>query len=326
MPRVRQADPVVIGNLDVVRRENNNLNFSIDPFYGDPSSLGWFINQIQELRDLNNWQDQAALFYLKSKLKGSAQQFFATSPTCKNVRTFNEAIEILKAFFSEKQSDSLAIADFNSLHMLPNESIKNFAYRIDTAAHAAYSFIENPEALNKIKSIQFLNALPTPIKTQLIFEDQADFLNLVEKANQINSAHPQSVAQINYVKTNDDLSQKKEFAELKEQVTQLTSLVNSLVSLCPMCKGEHTFQNCPQLKAKEKNNVRPNNVVTRNVPNCHYCGKRGHIMAKCYAYLRTVNQTGNQPSTSQLSRTNRPQSDNQRFQKKTFNRPQHPLN
>lgn len=313
MPRVRQNDPIVIGNINP---NPHNFNFNIDAYYGDPSSLSWFIQQVTELKELNQWNDATALFFLKSKLKGSAQQFFATSPSCKNIQTFQEAVGILQAFFHDKPSSSSAIADFNSLNLLPNETIKNFAYRIDTAAHAAYSFIDDAEALNRIKSIQFLNALPQHIKSQLLFENQADFINLVNKASQLYNVNNSNNAQqyVNVVQNDNS-----EIQNLKDQVAQLTSAVKNLMNACPVCKGEHTFHNCPE---KSQENFPKQNHDSRfqnrnkNIK-CHFCGKTGHLMASCFRYL---NSSGQGYNARPANKTRQPNN------ARTFHRSQNSLN
>lgn len=294
MTKTRQNDPIVIGDGN---NHQQFYNFNIEPYFGDPESLQWFITQIRELKDLNDWDDKAALFFLKTKLKGSAQTFFQTSPACQSIQNFDEALTILANFFGNKLAPASAISNFNNIYMLPNESIRNLAHRIEIAAHAAYDFIQNDEALNKIKSIQLLNAIPVAIKTQLIFEDPKNFNNIVNKASQIQESSLNSV-QVNYVQNNQNSS--KEVGELKNKVEELTHLVQNLISKCLICYGEHKVDNCPQLRNKPNQH---NNKPNEHVPICQFCNKRGHIMPKCFQFLRTLNQPNN---TASNDRQNQP--------------------
>lgn len=312
MPRVRQPDPIVIGNID----NNREYNFNIEPYFGDSSSLQWFISQVRELKDINRWNDRAALFFLKSKLRGSAQTFFQTSPSCKQVETFEEACQILCNFFGDKQAPASAIASFNSIVMLPNESLKNLAYRIEIAAHAAYNFIENDEALNKIKSIQLLNALPVALKTQLVFEDHADFNQLVEKASMIHDL-TQSTAQINHIGSSSS-SAHNDIADLKNQVEQLTDVVQTLISKCSICRGDHKVDDCPQLKSKQSDRLQRNVPMNSQVI-CQFCNRKGHIMPKCYRYLESIQCNNNRSNVRQNQNNQRPRQNTQGIRSRTFN-------
>lgn len=262
-------------NEENYKQLGGNL-INIEAFFGDPSQLAWFLTQVKEIKTINRWDDRTALFFLKTKLKGTAQTFFQNSPSCKNLESFDEALKLLENFFGDKTTPSSAIAAFNAIRMFPTESIKNYGYRIEIAAHAAYKFVIDQGALNTIKSIHLLNTIPESIRTQLVFEDQSDFHKLISKASHIqefqnSSKQTENNASINAIQTTTEVS------ELQKEVRQLTTLVKDLLSTCQLCGQVHKTDQCPKLKNQ-------NNEVT-----CQFCQKKGHVMPKCYLFLRQQN-------------------------------------
>lgn len=312
MARGRQDDP------PAQNQQTREYNFSIDNFYGDANNINWFSDQIKELKKLNNWSDQAALFYLKSKLKGSAQSFFASSPACQKVQTLQEALDILKDFFGEQTSSSVHINKFNNISILPQESVRNLAHRIETAAHSAYNFIQNEEALNKIKSIQFINALPKQFHADLLFENPSEFHKIVQKAITLESfSSHKSAENLNAVAITSHNSPpvvSNEFELLKEQMSSLTVAVTTALSQCPFCNKSHNLRNCSEFLNLTKGS-RDQSPMT-----CNFCNKKGHTMSRCRLYQSTRSNNFQTNGNRQEFRNHLPNRGQNRFQNRDGDR------
>lgn len=286
MPKKRQLDPCTLSN-----ENSTQYKFDIDNYYGDPENLAWFSSQIRELKELNAWSEDAALFYLKTKLKGSAQTFFASSPSCQNLETLDEALSMLKNFFGQQASSSISINKFNSITLLPQESMRSLAHRIESAAHQAYHFINDEQALNKIKSIQFINAIPQQVRTNLIFDNPSNFNKIVQKAVAFEDfSKSQCSDKVNAVQCIPKKESSDDFEKLREQMSTLTMAVTTALSQCAFCGDtSHKLKNCREfLEISRGNQSQGHNVVK-----CQFCNRVGHPMSRCRLYNGT-RMTNNQ--------------------------------
>ena len=282
---------------------HKNFIFNINCFDGNSENVDWFLAQINDLKKINNWPEDVALLFLKSKLTGPAQIYFANSQSCSGTITFTEACDKLRNFFKKDSTPSSNLAQFQSIQLNPGESIKNLAHRIDTMAHKTYNYVTDVLALNQIKSLQLLNALPHDIRIKIVHENTDDFIKLVDKAHKI---HLES-SSLHVIQTNcltSNIPESVQFNELKNQLAELSLKVNDKIENCQFCNNKHSLAHCPSFLQIMSNSSASSNAASgvvsnvnmqqesdvnfsspNNVLMCMFCHKTGHPMAKCYKYL-----------------------------------------
>lgn len=285
---------------------NKTVNFNIQNYKGDTEFLDLFISQIKEIKEINKWEDPVAILYLKSKLEGPALKWMATSPSCLNIKTLDELCEKLKAFFGSETTPATNLLSFQNISLMPGETIKNLAHRIETLCSKTYTQVSDDKTKNQIQSFQLLNALPMSIKQKLIHEDTTDFATLVDKANKIVLTE-QSLKMFESNMLVEQTMPKPENQQMNEVINKIQDLSLKLdqSQKCQFCNESHKLDMCPKFKeVLQPKNESSNPIVAHidanrsnhsrnqnNVLTCLFCHKVGHPMSRCRFYLNSSNQT-----------------------------------
>lgn len=276
--------------------EIKNFNLNIQSFSGEQESVSWFLDQVCQMKTLFSWSDEVALLFLKGKLSGVAKEFVATNPKFSNAN-FDNTCKYLKDFFESDSNPTTNLLALNQLHLLPGETIKNFAHRIESMVAKTYTSVTDSKALNQIKSLQLINGLPQNLKEILIVEDSTnDFNKLVAKANKFVVAK----TTLQVLESNHIFSPPADKAEnvnqLQAQIDKLTLKMSEIK--CQFCNQNHSLAQCqlfkdtlnPKPESKVINNVNRVEKSNEQSDMCHFCNKNGHIMAQCRTYLATLRQ------------------------------------
>lgn len=270
------------GNMD---NYQNKININIKEFNGG-DNIDFFIDNLKQLKKLNKWNEEESLLYFKTKLTGPALEFFANSPVCSNVQTLDEACKCIKNFFSSDENSVTNLMAFQSIQFEPGETIKNLANRIDTFAHKAHPNINDVKTLDRIKSFQFLSALPTSLREHLIQEDLDNFKSLVSKTNLIamNKTTLKSISNRDHCETVNVVNHNN---YLYDKINFLENKIQEFENACPMCKQKHTLSECDIFISLCKDNKDSSKSVLNQSVQCHYCGKLGHFMKNCIEYCQS---------------------------------------
>lgn len=262
-------------------------NFGLPEFSGEPDKLDWFIQQARELVALNKYDDKCALYLLRSKLSGAALHYFQNSPECRAVDKFELALEKLVKFFGEEASPSADLARFQNITMQPGESVRNLAHRIDLAAHKAYSFINDQNALSKIKSLQLLNAIPLSLREKIMLDNVTEYQQMVTKAHQVQTIQESLLASSNPfvaahcpAQATPVLSDTEQLSALTQKMEMLSTSIENIMRMCPICRQSHQAQSCPLLKQQQQSPY--DNVI------CLFCGKQNHVIMNCRQYKASL--------------------------------------
>ena len=154
---------------------------NITPFSGDPEQLEYFITQVKDLASLNKWVDKHTLAYTRSKLQGQAHTFIIQRSTYENLNSTNDLFSALRAQFRQ-QNVCKSINEFNSLVMLPGESIRNLTHRLDAIAPRAHQSVKDKKALEAIKFNKFIGIVPNEYRKAILQDNIAEYNEAVEKA------------------------------------------------------------------------------------------------------------------------------------------------
>nr|XP_042912871.1 uncharacterized protein LOC122272901 [Parasteatoda tepidariorum] len=294
------SNPIImpdnVNNIEA-NRQTPKFNFNSPEFSGNSQNVEWFLNQIKDLVKLNQFDNPAALYLLKSKLSGAALTFFQNSPPCRVVTKFEDACQLLQNFFKQEDSSSADLAKFQAISLLPSETIKNLEYRIDSLAHKAYNFINDQTALSRIKAMQFLSAIPLHLKETILIEGIQDYREMVKRANHIvtiqqslaGSATPLVAA---HAVTQCASAAPDQLTLISKQLEMLTTRIETMQSNCNICQKPHSTKLCPLLLHPVQNQDRVGHEQPRPTPNLHcvFCNRSGHIMSVCRTYLRHLRQ------------------------------------
>ena len=293
---------------NMTQPQTSNFNLQIDNFSGEPQKLEWFIQQIKEMKEIYQWSDEMTFVFLKSKLSGSAWSWYSENPTYKNIKTFDEAVKKLREFFKIETTPLSNSAELNSIELMPGESIRNLAHRIEVLTSRTYTLLDNNEALNQIQSIQFLNALPLNMKQKLIHEDMQNFSSLVEKAQKIVLTE-QSLNFLQIAsspKVEEPKNDTKMLQELRTQIATLSEQVRN-IQLASSQAGSPCQNNDTGVAAFEVNyaghNFPQQNFFPQQNIICNYCQKKNHTMAQCFMYKRHLRENNQGNSSRNFQNT-----------------------
>lgn len=153
------------------------FEFNIYDFHGDPALMKHFIKQILIYQKVQNLNNEDTVIFLKSKWKGPAEKYLLENPILYNAEDFEFIKNKITKFFSQNSSVA-TLNDSNNLTLLPHESIKNFAHKLNLLSTKVYPEIFYKDALNHIKFVKSLACLPSTIKVKL----QEENINSYEKA------------------------------------------------------------------------------------------------------------------------------------------------
>lgn len=295
----------------------NTMSIQLNPFDGNPDEVVWFTSQVLDMQDVNKWTEPVALLFLKSKLRGAAQSWYASSPSCQQVTKLKDACELLVGFFAKEKNPTSNQLAFQAISMQPGETVKSLAHRIESLAHQIYPAATGAAAIDQIKSIQFLTAVHPSLREKIALEPLSDFKALVEKANSINTlqqnlelmqAHSLSVTPA--VIPPPPVMNHSTTASSTDVMEQLVTQLAQQVLSCPLCRQTHSMAQCelfhqligprqeqapsglPHTQTVEtaiNNHLQDSGPAAEGPPDlsipCLFCHRRGHTMAECRTLL-----------------------------------------
>lgn len=279
--------------------EDKQININIQYYSGDESPE-WFLSQIDSLKAINKWSNDIALIHLKSKLTGNAKLYFQNDPDL-NKLTYDLAKQKLLKFFSADNNPSANLVLLNNMYLIPGETIRNFGQRVNTLVSKTYNSVNDVNALNQIKSLHFINALPTDLKEKLLLENTSKFDDLIQRAHDITSVQQAlKQAELHSTIVQASNNNNREIQELNKQIESLTEKVQLLQIKCQFCgSNEHIMSECNNFKTSvtpkaenvnymaRSNNNRQNfsrqnqNLSRQNRITCFFCNRPGHVIRDC---------------------------------------------
>lgn len=187
--------------------------------------------------------------------------------------------------------------------LLPSESIKNFAHRLNNLAATVYSDIQDDNAKDRIKFMKFISSIPSNIRIKLQEEGIDDYNAAVARA--------QTLQEILYnekilyagpsTSTSNDLPFAEQLQKISEKLNNLTFKADNEHN-CQFHNNEgsnkrnsSSFKHRKQFKAK--NNFKrysPHRSPKHKTPRCQLCSKYGHDAKSCFKWKRLNTQKHSQ--------------------------------
>lgn len=201
---------------------NNNFIPSINPFDGNPSMLKFFLQQIDELAQENQWTTQKKVMFFKSKLIGTALQFFIQSDCSLPNQTYDQIKKNFLSYFTE-ESPQASIMDLTTFQLLQGESIKSLAHRLDNIINRVYKDVPDQSSLSHIKKTHMLQALPIHIRTKILEEKIETYDNVIKRAQELHAIH-------SHVTENPSVPHSAYFDDLSKKINFISEQVNVIKS------------------------------------------------------------------------------------------------
>lgn len=289
----------------------NFFNIQISSFLGDPELLEFFISQVKDVSASNRWTDKQTLTFAKSKLDGPARTFIVQTLEYKPIATSAELFNILRAQF-KKENLCKAIAEFNSMTMLPTESISNLAHRLDALTPRAHNTIKETDALSAIKFNKFISIIPSNYRVHILQNNIKTYAEAVEKAKLLQDCEVNNelICQTSLTTPLQDI--KTQINKLQETITHLSQKPsnednpsqkkvaknkNLNVQTVRENRNFRNFRNTQNFRGRFNRSRsfqrRPNHNSQRSYNNhtketfsniCQFCGLHGHTCRFCPSF------------------------------------------
>lgn len=275
----------------------NSFQFNIAQWDGDQETFKLFRHQVTQMSELNKWSPSLTAAFIKSKLCGNALKYVSASPDLLVLDDPNALLSALSDFFLN--DDDCANFSTESLNLLPNESIKNFGFRLSQHISKLYPQISDKSTLDSIKYVQFMSSIPSSIKTQLLKEDVKEFSAALKRAQTLQNIDSQA--------TSSSFSHSSEGSAdvflLKQQVSALEQKLlgaeHNVSSHSQCYKKDDSQTSYKSVNSIEKCNVmnscdevlkhkNENKFKSKNRLSCQYCNKPGHTARNCFKLKRDM--------------------------------------
>lgn len=263
-------------------KTKNNFNFNIQSFSGDPSTIKFFFLQLEDYIRINALSEEQSIATFRSLLSGNALKYFIEESSLTNLKTLKELKEKFIEFF--KAEDTPSIFALNEIMLMPNETVRSLAHRINTTFTKVYPAITDPVAVDTLKFTHLMNALPHNIKLDLLRENINHYDVAVTRAQELQNINVSLNSQVNTHK----------MVDLNQEINSLKEQINVLVNKNNGKESETSRRNFNRHRNRPYNNNR-NKYNNNNNRFCQFCGRYGHVMKFCEEFMQISqpNQTRN---------------------------------
>lgn len=266
-------------------------NFDGDLF----SNVTFFINNIESIGTLAQWDDAELIVVFKSKLRGPALQFFIDDPELNQEKVFKNVKEKFLKYFDQKTTLSQRQQLFSNCRQAPGESVRSFATKVAnlTAKYFGAGNISKPDVVpivDQTKLAKFLEGLQPSLKNLAINRNPKSFDEAVEQAqlDEINSQFSASeIVPINTFNSTQQSNIEDKLNKIVENQTKMTErLVHSLSEQMQNLRVQYTPR-APRNFTFAPRHTQPSSL------HCVLCNRNNHLSHQCYS--RNRNSHFNQP-------------------------------
>lgn len=261
----------VIANADTEPFPIQTLCAFINPYKGERETLPAFLTNCQNALDLAKGnQKELLLKFIIAKLEGKPQI------ACSNkiFEKFDDLKNFLRQNFGERKHYNHLLLDLQNCKQLNNETVAQFALRIETCLTALQSEIHNSESLKKELAGRIA-----------MTEDLALFtftLGLNPRLSTIvRCREPKNLNAAVNVALQEEKIQNLFFqtTKAKSPVCKICNKPGHSESECYLKRRQHASNNnTTYSKNPSSNNAAPS---SSQVPVCSYCKNKGHHISQC---------------------------------------------
>lgn len=237
----------------------------------------FFIEQIENLADLEQWDNHRKFVVLKLHCKDQALKFIANDPVASKINNFDQLKQSLDKKFSKTVSFAEKQQNLSSICQKQTQTVKNLAEQIEKAANDYLNIDENADAnmldlAQKLKLNKFLEALRSDIRIEVKKQNPQSFESAIETAVNIENAFKDPEVNVNntmsfeistlldsHVQTNakiQELSDKIQDLAISKTVNNVTGFSSGqdkeieseykdeIVNFCLICGKPHLTIQC----------------------------------------------------------------------------------
>ena len=280
----------------------HNININIQNFDGNPSMVNFFFDQINEVKEIYNLSDTETFALFKSKLHGPALHFFLDTPNLSQIKDLSVLRKEFENFYVHKKSVHSSLKNLECLKIEPQESLRNFSYRLEKLLKEAYPKLDKP-SLMSIKFTHFINAMSKPIKIKLLEENINDFDTALQRAEHLKNIYDSNLSppkavdnELLFNLTSDEKTKHKQITSQSKFKKFQSPPKNSNKAWTQ----RHDYSQRSQFHKykqrsffQKKNNYTRNNSRVRPQIQCPFCGLRNHLMKDCFQFLKVMNTMSN---------------------------------
>ena len=261
-----------------------------EPFSGETSWDKWSIH-FENVTDVNGWDDEQKLKWLKVRLTGRAQKAFQRLPEASRA-TFDLAEAALKGRFEPESRKTRYQAEFQSRRKKTNEGLADFADDLQFLAEKAFPSLQH-EARERLAINTYLQQLVQPQVAFSVKQKNPETLDdavaaTLEMESYMESPH-------NRAGTVSTLQSETETAtvaiigpveKLTRMVKRLTEQVEALQEEASRARRQPANEDRdyrPRYREgrQEPGNRRPKQQSRTFDGECWRCHERGHIARNC---------------------------------------------
>lgn len=276
-------------------RKNNqimsaSLASSLPTFSGEKDeNISYFLNQLKEVAELEEWSPEKKLIILKLNLREKALKF-AISVLEDSDANFDDLEKALIGKFSKDKNFNEIQKEFNDLKQLPTESVQSYAERVEKLANkfgnpSKSNNAEIKKLVNDLKFSKFVEGLRPDIKIDVKKMGPKEFKQAITLANNIQQAleDTDSVSVCNVIKRDNEselsVLLKSQF-ETNKALQQISENMSRLAdnSLKPQVHEANSYNMQP---STSQNSIQSN---YGDSVYCHICFKKGHLTTACWYF------------------------------------------
>lgn len=279
---------------------NMSLESSLSNFYGNKDEdITFFINQVKNVANLEQWSETKKILVLQMHLKGNALDYLINNESAKNETKFENLCNLLLGKFARKTDFNEIQNTFNQITQKQGQKVKDLAEEITKLGELYLNPTnsKNKELIDlaeKMKISKFLEALRADLQLSVRKRNPKSFSEAIQYAIDIEQAlecmganQSFSAVDVNTL-FKQQLETNKNIQNLQQQLSNIANTnVNNIIS-----QSESSMSNIPTTGHSSRNRSSEISKVS-----CHICGKP-HLTTKCWYFPRDKTSTYNRQNFS----------------------------
>lgn len=276
------ADPPVVA---ILPHTLNVMQLSLLPIFKDNSgqlTFTEFADRITAAATQFNWSAEEKMYALRDRLYGEARQCLLEILT--DNLTFDEALTKLKSFFCVQNPISTSLFEFMSFRQSNDMPVERFIAQAEMKARHLNLGEEQRQQL-------LLSMLKTNIHPEIlrgvVARNPQTIAELKELAKCEEEAWKLCRSATNPFLAHSVAQAPVMFSQQKEEVTELSSVCQSLVSQMAVLTEKIAKLEFDREKNSRERNSGERSNSQRRKGKCFRCNREGHYARECYARLNS---------------------------------------
>jgi len=253
-----------------------------------------FFETLDAMGNLSNWSNGQKLVITKLKLEGPARVLFMSTLRDQAGITFQGLKTAIATHFTPSITVAQGISKLTSANQGPNESVQDFAVRVEGLAKRTNA---PAEFTTQLIFSQFISGLRQDIKTQIHIQNPRDFTEALQTAIRVEKVFKDITINVNSLEASASAATRVSEVDKNAFITVVEALTNRIDSLAKQVEDlalKNATSNKPRLVCQFCNNVGHSIDECRKKLYCEHCRKQGHSIQNCFKRNRQSLPQGQQ--------------------------------